>query len=107
MGFAVNWSAAALLAVANGFYVFIYTVWLKRRTPQNNVIGGAAGAMPPVIGWAAVTGSIGMEPIALFLLIFMWTPPHFWALSLYRADDYAKASVPMLSVVSGKAETKR
>ena len=107
MGFAVNWAAAALLAFANGFYVFIYTVWLKRRTPQNIVIGGAAGAMPPVIGWAAVTGYIGMEPIALFLLIFMWTPPHFWALSLYRADDYAKAGVPMLPVVSGKAETKR
>ncbi len=107
MGFAVNWAAAGLLTFANAFYVFVYTIWLKRRTPQNIVIGGAAGAMPPVIGWAAVTGSIGMESVALFLLIFMWTPPHFWALSLYRADDYAKAGVPMLPVVSGRAETKR
>ncbi len=107
MGFAVNWAAAALLVFANSFYVFVYTVWLKRRTPQNIVIGGAAGAMPPVIGWAAVTGTIGLESIALFLIIFMWTPPHFWALSLYRADDYAKAGVPMLPVVAGKAETRR
>jgi protoheme IX farnesyltransferase len=107
MGFAVNWAAAALLVFANSFYVFVYTVWLKRRTPQNIVIGGAAGAMPPVIGWAAVTGTIGLESVALFLIIFMWTPPHFWALSLYRADDYAKAGVPMLPVVAGKAETRR
>jgi heme o synthase len=105
MSVAVNWTAAALLALAIGFYVFIYTVWLKRRTPQNIVIGGAAGALPPVIGWAAVTGTVSPESLALFLIIFMWTPPHFWALSLYRADDYAKAGVPMLPVVAGKAET--
>jgi protoheme IX farnesyltransferase len=107
MGVVVNWVAAALLAFANCFYVFVYTVWLKRRTPQNIVIGGAAGAMPPLIGWAAVTGTVGLESIALFLLIFMWTPPHFWALALYRTDDYAKAGVPMLPVVAGKAATKR
>ena len=96
-----------LLALANGFYVFIYTVWLKRRTPQNIVIGGAAGSFPPMIGWAAVTEAISLESITLFLIIFMWTPPHFWALALYRAGDYAKAGVPMLPVVAGKAETKR
>jgi protoheme IX farnesyltransferase len=107
MGVAVNWVAAGLLAFANCFYVFVYTVWLKRRTPQNIVIGGAAGAMPPVIGWAAVTGTVGLESIALFMLIFMWTPPHFWALALYRSDEYAKAGVPMLPVVAGKAETRR
>ena len=107
MGLAVNWVAAALLALANGFYVFVYTVWLKRRTPQNIVIGGAAGAFPPMIGWAAVTGTVGLEPIALFLIIFMWTPPHFWSLSLYREGDYAKAGIPMLPVVAGAAETKR
>ena len=107
MGLAVNWVAAALLALANGFYVFVYTVWLKRRTPQNIVIGGAAGAFPPMIGWAAVTGTVGLEPIALFLIIFMWTPPHFWSLSLYREGDYAKAGIPMLPVVAGPAETKR
>ncbi|MDA1101500.1 MAG: heme o synthase [Proteobacteria bacterium] len=107
MSVAINWVAAALLAFANGFYVFVYTVWLKRRTPQNIVIGGAAGAMPPLIGWAAVTGAVGIESIMLFLLIFMWTPPHFWALALYRSDDYANAGVPMLPVVAGKAETKR
>ena len=107
MGVVVNWVAAALLAFANCFYVFVYTVWLKRRTPQNIVIGGAAGAMPPLIGWAAVTGTVGLESMALFLLIFMWTPPHFWALALYRTDDYAKAGVPMLPVVAGKAATKR
>ncbi len=107
MGLAVNWVAAALLALANGFYVFVYTVWLKRRTPQNIVIGGAAGAFPPMIGWAAVTGTVGLEPIALFLIIFMWTPPHFWSLSLYREGDYAKAGIPMLPVVAGTAETKR
>ena len=107
MGLAVNWVAAALLALANGFYVFVYTMWLKRRTPQNIVIGGAAGAFPPMIGWAAVTGTVGLEPIALFLIIFMWTPPHFWSLSLYREGDYAKAGIPMLPVVAGPAETKR
>jgi protoheme IX farnesyltransferase len=107
MGVAVNWTAAALLALASGFYVFVYTVWLKRRTPQNIVIGGAAGAFPPMIGWAAVTGAVSLESISLFLIIFMWTPPHFWALSLFRAGDYAKAGVPMLPVVAGKAETRR
>ena len=107
MGVAVNWVAAALLALASGFYVFVYTVWLKRRTPQNIVIGGAAGAVPPMIGWAAVTGSVSLESFALFLIIFMWTPPHFWALALYREGDYAKAGVPMLPVVAGKAATRR
>jgi protoheme IX farnesyltransferase len=107
MGLAVNWTAAALLALANGFYVFVYTVWLKRRTPHNIVIGGAAGAFPPMIGWAAVTGAVSLESIALFLIIFMWTPPHFWALALYRQGDYAKAGVPMLPVVAGKEETRR
>jgi heme o synthase len=107
MGVAVNWTAAALLALASAFYVFVYTVWLKRRTPQNIVIGGAAGAFPPMIGWAAVTGGVSVEAMALFLIIFVWTPPHFWALALYRADDYAKAGVPMLPVVAGKAETRR
>jgi protoheme IX farnesyltransferase len=107
MGLAVNWAAAALLAFTIGFYVFVYTMWLKRRTPQNIVIGGAAGAFPPVVGWAAVTGDIGLPSLILFALIFFWTPPHFWALALYRADDYAKAGVPMLPVVAGAAATKR
>ncbi|MGF1611481.1 MAG: heme o synthase [Kiloniellales bacterium] len=107
MGLAVNWVAAALLALAIAFYVFVYTVWLKRRTPQNIVIGGAAGAFPPMIGWAAVTGDFTLAPVALFLLILMWTPPHFWALALYREGDYAKAGVPMLPVVAGKAATRR
>ncbi len=107
MGLAVNWVAAALLALANGFYVFVYTVWLKRRTPQNIVIGGAAGAFPPMIGWAAVTGGVSLDSVVLFLIIFMWTPPHFWALALYREGDYAKAGVPMLPVVAGKAATRR
>ena len=107
MGLAVNWVAAALLAFAAGFYIFVYTIWLKRRTPQNIVIGGAAGALPPMIGWAAVTGSVGLESLVLFLIIFMWTPPHFWALALYREGDYAKAGVPMLPVVAGPAETRR
>jgi protoheme IX farnesyltransferase len=106
MGLAVNWAAAALLALTIGFYVFVYTMWLKRRTPQNIVIGGAAGAFPPMIGWAAVTGDISWTSIALFLLIFMWTPPHFWALALYRRGDYAKAGVPMLPVVAGERATK-
>jgi protoheme IX farnesyltransferase len=106
MGLAVNWLAAGLLASATLFYVFVYTIWLKRRTPQNIVIGGAAGAFPPMIGWAAATGSLGIEPIMLFLLIFMWTPPHFWALALYRTGDYARAGVPMLPVVAGARATK-
>ncbi|WP_428247823.1 heme o synthase [Ferrovibrio sp.] len=107
MGLALNWSAAALLALTIGFYVFIYTMWLKRRTPQNIVIGGAAGAFPPMIGWAAVTGDIGLLPALLFGIIFMWTPPHFWALALYRSEDYQRAGVPMLPVVAGEAETRR
>jgi heme o synthase len=107
MGAVINWTAAALLALAIGFYVFVYTVWLKRRTPQNIVIGGAAGAFPPVIGWAAVTGGVSLESLALFLIIFAWTPPHFWALALCRTGDYAKAGVPMLPVVAGTTETRR
>jgi protoheme IX farnesyltransferase len=107
MGLALNWFAAALLAASICFYVFVYTIWLKRRTPQNIVIGGAAGAFPPIIGWAAVTGDIGVLPVLLFLIVFMWTPPHFWALSLYRSGDYERAGVPMLPVVSGPRETKR
>ena len=107
MGLAVNWTAAALLSLANAFYVFVYTVWLKRRTPQNIVIGGAAGAFPPMIGWAAVTGTVSLESAILFLIIFMWTPPHFWSLALYKEGEYAKAGVPMLPVVAGKRETRR
>jgi heme o synthase len=103
----VSWLAAALLAFTIFFYVVIYTVWLKRRTPQNIVIGGAAGALPPMIGWAAVTGNVSLESFLLFLIIFLWTPPHFWALSLLRADDYARAQVPMLPVVAGPRETRR
>jgi len=106
MGLALNWLAAGLLAAAILFYVFVYTIWLKRRTPQNIVIGGAAGAFPPMIGWAAATGQVSVESIALFLLIFMWTPPHFWALALYRAGDYEKAGVPMMPVVAGARSTK-
>src|SRR5712675_2057137 len=104
---AANVEAAALLAFAIFFYVVVYTMWLKRSTPQNIVIGGAAGALPPMIGWAAATGHVGLEPLILFLIVFLWTPPHFWALSLNRADDYAHAGVPMLPVVAGRAETKR
>jgi heme o synthase len=103
----VSWLAAAILAFTIFFYVVVYTMWLKRRTPQNIVIGGAAGAFPPVVGWAAVTGNIAIEPILLFLIVFFWTPPHFWALALTRADDYARARVPMLPVVSGLEETRR
>ena len=103
----LNVTAAALLAFTILFYVVVYTAWLKRRTPQNIVIGGAAGALPPVIGWAAATGEIGLEPLILFLIIFLWTPPHFWALSLNRADEYARAGVPMLPVVAGRAATTR
>jgi len=104
---AVNVTSAALLAFAIFFYVVVYTMWLKRSTPQNIVIGGAAGALPPVIGWAAATGEVGLEPLILFLIIFLWTPPHFWALALNRADDYARAGVPMLPVVAGRAATTR
>jgi protoheme IX farnesyltransferase len=107
LGFALNLRAAALLAFTIFFYVVVYTVWLKRRSRQNIVIGGAAGALPPVIGWTAATGSIGLEPIILFLIVFLWTPPHFWSLSLNRADEYARAGVPMLPVVAGRAETTR
>lgn len=107
MFLATNAVAAGLLAAAVLFYVFVYTIWLKRRTTQNIVIGGAAGAFPPAIGWAAVTGDVGIEAAILFLLIFFWTPPHFWALALYRKGDYAAAGVPMLPVVHGAHETKR
>lgn len=107
MALSTNFVAAALLAAAILFYVFVYTVWLKRRTPQNIVIGGAAGAFPPMIGWAAATGDVSAVGIALFLLIFLWTPPHFWALALYRREDYRRAGVPMLPVVAGPRETKR
>jgi protoheme IX farnesyltransferase len=107
LALATNLPAAALLAGSILFYAIVYTVWLKRSTPQNIVIGGAAGALPPVIGWAAATGSVGLEPLALFLIIFLWTPPHFWALALNRTDDYARAGVPMLPVVVGRAATTR
>jgi len=107
MGLATNWVAAAVLAFSICFYVFVYTMWLKRRTPQNIVIGGAAGAFPPVIGWAAVTGSVTLEPLVLFAIIFFWTPPHFWALSLWAHADYERAGVPMLPVVAGARETRR
>jgi protoheme IX farnesyltransferase len=107
LGLAVNLLAAALLAFTIFFYVVVYTMWLKRSTPQNIVIGGAAGAFPPMIGWAAATGGIGIEAVLLFLIIFFWTPPHFWALSLYRTDDYARAKIPMLPVVAGPRETRK
>ncbi|MBL8903969.1 MAG: protoheme IX farnesyltransferase [Rhizobiales bacterium] len=107
LGLFVNLVAAALLAFTIFFYVVIYTIWLKRWTPQNIVIGGAAGALPPMIGWAAVTGTIDPGAISLFLIIFIWTPPHFWALALFREDDYAKAGVPMLPNVAGPDETRR
>jgi protoheme IX farnesyltransferase len=107
LGLSTNVLAAALLAFTIIFYVAVYTIWLKRRTPQNIVIGGAAGAMPPVIGWAAASGQLGLEPFVLFLIVFLWTPPHFWALSLNRADEYARAGVPMLPVIAGRGETKR
>src|SRR6185312_3419770 len=106
LGLLVNALAGALLAFTIFFYVVIYTAWLKRATPQNIVIGGAAGAFPPMIGWAAVTGSLSLEPALLFLLIFFWTPPHFWALALYRKQDYARAGVPMLPVVAGEMNTR-
>jgi len=107
MGLLVNLLAAALLAFTIFFYVVVYTVWLKRSTPQNIVIGGAAGAFPPAIGWAAATGSLSIEPVLLFLIIFFWTPPHFWALALTRTADYARAGVPMLPVVAGDSVTRR
>ncbi len=106
MAVRVNLVAAVLLTITITFYVFIYTMWLKRRTPQNIVIGGASGALPPMIGWAAVTGGISIEPVILFAIIFLWTPPHFWALALYRSGDYERAGVPMLPVVSGESSTK-
>jgi len=107
LGLVANWLAASLLAFTIFFYVAVYTMWLKRATPQNIVIGGAAGAFPPMIGWAAATGTIGLESVLLFLIIFFWTPPHFWALSLWRAEEYARAGIPMLPVVAGHAETRR
>src|SRR5579863_5163918 len=107
MGLALNLVAGLLLALTIAFYVFVYTIWLKRRTAQNIVIGGAAGAFPPLVGWAAATGQVGVPALVLFALIFFWTPPHFWALALYRAGDYAKAGVPMMPVVAGPRETKR
>ena len=107
MHLATNIAAASVLALSIAFYVFVYTMWLKRRTPQNIVIGGAAGAFPPLIGWAAVTGSIDLVPMILFAIVFFWTPPHFWALSLYAHGDYARAGVPMLPVVAGARETRR
>ncbi len=103
----VNWLAAGLLAFTVFFYVVVYTLWLKRRTPQNIVIGGLAGALPPAIGWASVTGNLSLAPLVLVAIIFMWTPPHFWALSLWRCGDYAKAGIPMLPVVKGKTVTRR
>ena len=106
MGLAVNVIAAAWLTVSILFYVFVYTIWLKRRTPQNIVIGGAAGAFPPLIGWAAATGQVATLPVLLFLLIFLWTPPHFWALALFVESDYARAGVPMLPVVAGERTTR-
>src|SRR5882757_1334170 len=105
LALAANVTAAGLLAFAIFFYVVVYTIWLKRYTPHNIVIGGAAGALPPVIGWAAATGDIGLEPLVLFLIVFLWTPPHFWALALNRTDEYARAGVPMLPVVAGRTAT--
>jgi heme o synthase len=107
LGVLVNWVAGALLAFTIAFYIFVYTMWLKRSTPQNIVIGGAAGAFPPMVGWAAVTGSVSIESVVLFLIIFFWTPPHFWALALYRCRDYERVGVPMLPVVAGLTETRR
>ena len=104
--FSANLISAILLASTIAFYFFIYTIWLKRKTPQNIVIGGAAGALPPVIGWTIATGSISVEPIILFLIIFLWTPSHFWALSLYKSSDYKKAKIPMLPIISGTKKTK-
>jgi heme o synthase len=107
LGLAANWLAAALLAFTIFFYAVVYTMWLKRLTAQNIVIGGAAGALPPVIGWAAMTGQVSLEPILYFLVIFMWTPPHFWALALFARDDYARVGIPMMPNVAGDASTRR
>jgi protoheme IX farnesyltransferase len=107
MGLAVNLTTGAVLALSIAFYVFVYTMWLKRRTPQNIVIGGAAGAFPPVIGWAAVTGSVDLVPLILFAIVFVWTPPHFWSLALFANADYQRAGIPMLPVVAGARETRR
>ncbi len=107
MLFASNWQAALLLLVSILFYVFVYTMWLKPRTPQNIVIGGAAGAFPPLIGWVAATGNVAPLPVLLFLLIFLWTPPHFWALALFVRSDYAAAGIPMMPVVAGETSTRR
>jgi protoheme IX farnesyltransferase len=107
LGLMLNWVAASLLALTIAFYVFVYTMWLKRWTPQNIVIGGAAGAVAPMIGWAAATGTVSLESFVLFLIIFMWTPPHFWALALLRVRDYERAGVPMMPVVKGEDETRR
>lgn len=107
LGLAANWLAAFLLGFTIFFYAVVYTMWLKRWTPQNIVIGGAAGAFPPMIGWAAVTGSVSLESIILFLIIFIWTPPHFWALALLKSEDYARAGIPMMPVACGEAETRK
>ncbi|RWP44557.1 MAG: protoheme IX farnesyltransferase [Mesorhizobium sp.] len=107
LGVLVGWLAAALLAFTIFFYVVVYTMWLKRSTPQNIVIGGAAGALPPVIGWAAATGAVGVESFILFLIIFLWTPPHFWALALFKIGDYAAAGIPMMPNVAGQASTRK
>ena len=104
--FSANLISAILLASTIAFYFFVYTIWLKRKTPQNIVIGGAAGALPPVIGWTIATGNISLEPLILFLIIFLWTPSHFWALSLYKSSDYKKAKIPMLPIISGTKTTK-
>src|SRR5690348_13805645 len=107
MYLATNKAAAFILALSIGFYVFVYTIWLKRRTPQNIVVGGAAGAFPAVIGWAAVTGSVDAVPLVLFAIVFFWTPPHFWSLALFANSDYQRAGVPMLPVIAGAKETRR
>jgi len=107
LGVLVNWVAGGLLAFTIAYYLFIYTMWLKRSTPQNIVIGGAAGAFPPMIGWAAATGGVSLDSVILFAIIFLWTPAHFWALALYRSRDYERAGVPMLPVVAGKDATRR
>lgn len=107
LGVFANWFAAGLALLGNAYYVFVYTKWLKRRTPQNIVIGGAAGAMPPLVGWAAVTGNLSVAAVLLFAIIYYWTPPHFWALALLKQGEYGRAAVPMLPVVAGEQETRR
>src|SRR5215203_502619 len=107
LGLLVNWLSAGMLAFTIFFYAVIYTMWLKRSTPQNIVIGGAAGAIPPVIGWAAATGAVSLESVILFLIIFLWTPPHFWALALFKSDEYGRAGIPMMPNVAGLASTRR